>query len=86
MGKFPPIGAVFSRLLAITVSVGHCKTQVSREACEPKCSDTAPLGARMFIRSTEIGVFVCQTGNGAVANSGVMWCEYDGANIENSGG
>jgi hypothetical protein len=22
---------------------------VSREACEPQCSDTAPLGARMFI-------------------------------------
>jgi hypothetical protein len=31
------------------VSAGHCKTEVRREACVQECSDTAPLGARMFI-------------------------------------
>jgi hypothetical protein len=52
MGKFPaPWGGISPRSLESTVSVGHCKTKSSREACEAQCSDTAPLwGADVHFR------------------------------------
>ena len=57
MGKFPaPWGGISLRFPKSTVSVGHCKTKTSRAACESQCSDTTPLGARMFISGNEVGL------------------------------